>query len=40
VLALRLVVLHLPLGWALAAAYGISMLSAYGTYAFIKRYVR
>jgi hypothetical protein len=40
VLALRFVVLHLPLGWALAAAYGVSMLSAYGTYAFIKKYVR
>lgn len=40
VLALRSVVLQLPLGWALAAAYGVSMVSAYGTYGFIKRYVR
>ena len=40
VLALRFVVLHLPLGGALAAAYGVSMVSAYGTYWFIKRYVR
>ena len=40
VLALRGVVLRLPLGGALAAAYGISMVSAYGTYLFIKRYVR
>ena len=39
-LALRLVVLHLPLGEALAAAYGVSMVSAYGTYWFIKRFVR
>jgi len=39
VLALRLVVLHLPLGGALAAAYAVSMGSAYGTYRFIKRYV-
>jgi hypothetical protein len=40
VLAFRFVVLHLPLGWALAAAYGVSMVSAYGTYTFIKAYVR
>lgn len=40
VLAFRTVVLHLPLGWALAAAYGVSMVSGYGTYAFIKAYVR
>jgi hypothetical protein len=40
VLALRFVVLHLPLGGALGAAYGVSMVSAYGTYEFIKRYVR
>jgi hypothetical protein len=40
VLALRCVVLRLPLGWALAAAYAISMVSAVGTYLFIKRYVR
>ena len=40
VLAFRFVVLHLPLGWALAAAYGVSMVSAYGTYAFIRAYVR
>ncbi len=40
VLALRFVVLHLPLIGALAAAYSISMVSAYGTYWFIKKYVQ
>jgi hypothetical protein len=40
VLALRLVVLRLPLAGALVVAYGVSMVSAYGTYVFIKRYVR
>jgi CubicO group peptidase (beta-lactamase class C family) len=40
VLALRLLALRLPLGWALAASYVASMISAYGTYAFIRRYVR
>jgi len=40
VLALRFVVLHLPLIGALAAAYCISMVSAYGTYWFIVRFVR
>jgi hypothetical protein len=40
VLALRWTVLQLPLGGALAVAYGLSMVSAYGTYEFIKRYVR
>ena len=40
VLALRAVVMHLSLGGALAVAYAVSMVSAYGTYAFIKRYVR
>ena len=40
VLSLRFVVLHLPLGWALLAAYAVSMISAYGTYVFIRAYVR
>jgi len=40
VLAFRFLVLPLPLGGALAAAYAVSMVSAYGTYGFIKRWVR
>ena len=40
VLAFRFVVFRLPLGGALAAAYAVSMVSAYGTYVFIQEYVR